>query len=121
MGTVFSISNDSSLPIYNVQILCDIDDAEFTDGGRIVGGMTIVPTDAYAETLSPGQKMNAPCDNALAARSAKSAKITIRVGYNPFIGIGHEPFSVWWRQHTEFRMTASQSEDGSWIWRNVGH
>jgi hypothetical protein len=122
MGTVFSISNDSPLSIYNVQILCDIDDVKLQDGGGMSGGGTIVPPDSYAETLSPGQKMNAPCDNALALRgSAKSAKITIRVGYNPFIGFGHEPFSVWWRRHAEFRMAAAQSEDGSWIWRNVGH
>jgi hypothetical protein len=120
MGTVFSISNDSPLSIYNVQILCDIIDVTVGGGGRISGGGTIIPANSYAETLSPGQKMNAPCDNALAVRaSPKSAVIAIRVGYNPYLKSLSDPVSVWWRKHTEFRMEAAQSEDGTWIWRSV--
>jgi hypothetical protein len=122
MGTVFSISNESPLPIYNVQVLCDIDSVQVSGGGGISGGGSIVPSNSYAEALSAGPKMTAPCDNAIAVRgSTKSALITIRVGYNPFIKIARDPFSVWWRQHTEFRMEAAQSEDGSWIWRKVPH
>lgn len=111
MGTVFHIVNESMFPISNVQVMCDIVELRSKGGGFMSGGGTVIPPDSFAPNLSPGKRMNAPCDSSVAMQDAYSAALTVRVAYTPFF---------WWRRETEFPMKAARSEDGTWIWKSIG-
>jgi len=109
MGTVFYISNDGLLPLYDITVDCGIYDVQ---APRITfhGNFAVRFPDSHADVLHPGHKMTTPCAHAVNVQ-ATSARIAIIVDYRP-------PW-VWWHRREQFPLEAERSEDGTWIWKNI--
>jgi hypothetical protein len=110
-GTVFYLSNDGLLSLYDVTATCGIDNIETQGGGRI-SGFALQPTETHADVLSPGHKMTLPCAQAIVVDlPIGNAKMTVRVRYRPAF--------VWWHKTEKFPLEAMKTRDGNWIWKNL--
>ncbi len=110
MGTAFNLTNDGTLPVYDIETECGIDSAIST-GGAFVSGISFTFPTSKAPVLSPGHKMDLPCDKAVMLNNPKSASVTIFVRYRPAWR--------WWATEEQFPMQAQESEDGTWLWRST--
>lgn len=112
MGTVFYLSNDGILPIYNIEIGCVLSNVRARGGSFIGGEGTFNQPQNTAPLLSPGKKMTVPCATSVAiVGEAEVAEMTVVVDYKPAL--------VFWRKRDKFPLKAQRSEEGTWIWRNV--
>ncbi len=109
MGTVFAVSNDGVLSIYDITVDCGVNDVR-APNVTIQGNIAFRFPQSHATVLSPGHKMTTPCANAVVIQST-SAKITIIVDYRPPL--------VWWHRTEQFPLEAERSEGGTWIWKNI--
>jgi len=111
MKTIFSIENQSLLPIRDIDALCGIEEVIDKFGGGIKNGNIRFP-DSHADTLSPGEQMSLPCDRVVGMRTGtERAKIVIKVSYRPDW--------VWWHRHIDFPVQAERGKDGTWVWRRL--
>lgn len=118
MATVFSLSNDGTLPIHSVMAVCGA--VQFTMGkwqmesGPDAG---FIFPESKTEILSPGHKMTLPCGHVIgppvgvAPTDITRAEITIVVHYRP----------DWWPWHKTMRFPwkAEKTQDGTWIWKSM--
>jgi hypothetical protein len=109
MGTVFHVSNDGVLPLYDLVVTCGAKDIE--SGSRNVKNIGFLRPQSSAAILSPGHKMDAACAHTVVSTSTSKAELTIVVNYR-------RPLT-WWSTTDEFPLEAERSADGAWIWSNV--
>jgi hypothetical protein len=110
MGTVFYVSNEGVVPVYDLDVSCGIDDVS---GGAPGGmsGFSIGTRESRAAKLSPGHKITAPCDTIKINSPDARAVLTILVDYKAPLG--------WWHKTETFPLKAEKAEDGTWIWRTT--
>jgi hypothetical protein len=109
MGTVFHVSNDGVLPLYDLVVICGAKDIEFGSGN--VKNIGFLRPQSSAAVLSPGHKMDAACAHAVVSTSTAKAELTIVVNYR-------RPLT-WWSKTDEFPLKAERGADGAWVWSNV--
>jgi len=110
-GTVFSLSNESLLPIHDVLAICRVDDLRTPQDVQFQN-IEIHTPESKAGVLSPAQKMTLGCQHSFDTHGRTLyAKATIAVGYRPDF--------LWWRRNIEFPMEALRGEDGTWIWKRI--
>ena len=109
MQTVFSLANDSLLPVHDVIVTCHLDKWEAKN--MEMQGIGFQFPESHAEVLSPSQRMSLPCDRIIEGRTTTTAKMTIKVTYRPDY--------VWWLRHIEFPAEAQHNADGTWLWRRL--
>ncbi len=115
MGTIFYLSNDGALPIYDVVATCGNLDL-IGEGFQVVGGGIEfqAPPEARADILSPGHKMTlpyAPVFGFTAISNLKGAHLIIRAHYRPAF--------LPWRKTATFPFEAIRTANGNWIWRSI--
>lgn len=112
-GTVFFISNDGVLTLYDLEIRCRVDDIETADGLQLKGATFRFPLGSTAERLESGKKMTAPCQRAIEVTGSPAVRsaMTIIADY--------KPIKWWFRRREEFHVEAAKSQDGTWIWTHV--
>jgi len=98
MGTVFSLSNQASWPVYDVKAGCEILRVdELPPGNRhFVGSATFYFPESRAEILSPKQKLTVPCGRAIATKLDSSETAEIRA--EMFIVVSFRPGGLWWHK-----------------------
>ena len=61
-STMFTVSNDGALPIYDVNTACRINDARGANNFSVTGGGTIIQAEAlWATKIDPSEKMTVRC------------------------------------------------------------
>ncbi|MGE5111295.1 MAG: hypothetical protein ACM3JB_10595 [Acidobacteriaceae bacterium] len=117
LGTSFYVSNDWVLPIYDVEVSCDIDNVQpFGTNGSTIGGFSMMRPPFNIEKVEGGGKISAPCNHAIAMRgpnNAAKARISVAISYRPF--------GAFWHRHVRFPMEAERTETGEWIWNYLGN
>jgi hypothetical protein len=108
MGTVFVLSNDGALPIFDIKAACKIEDLTTLTGIEL-SDLSATNPDSRASILSASKKMALPCHHIFATASPASARIAIEITYKPFV--------MWWSQKASFLMEAERVADGTWIWK----
>jgi len=91
LGTVFSLSNQASWPVYDVKAGCEILRVdELPPGNRhFVGSATFYFPESRAEILSPKQKLTVPCGRAIATKldSSETAEIHAEMFISSHLGL----------------------------------
>jgi len=114
MKTVFAISNDGLLPIYDVAATCGMNNVatQYSGVPLTLQGIGVEFPQSHFAALSPTQQASLPCNRVLGgAQQAINAEMTINVAYRPSL--------VWWHRHTSFHLKAEKGEDGLWVWERV--
>jgi hypothetical protein len=108
MGTIFSITNGGAFDIQDVLIACGIDSLA---GGRI-RGFSIQMPDSKIGTIVAGNSADSACENTVVGDTVYGGTISLRVSYRP---------SFWpWKRGREFTMKSTQTDKGTWIWKQAG-
>ena len=80
----FIVTNDTILPLFNVNISCHLDNVLLLDGGRFSNGA--IKTEQTLSIMVPHQKTTAPCHRAIYTDSpATRGIVAIAVSYYPFL------------------------------------
>jgi hypothetical protein len=114
MKTVFALSNDGLLPIYDVTATCDMNNVATQYPGVILTlqGIQFRFPQSHFDTLSPTQQASLPCNRILGrAQQSVNAEMTIHVTYKPTL--------AWWHRQISFHLKAEPGEDGLWVWERV--
>jgi hypothetical protein len=119
MGTVFSLSNVGSVPVYDLKVGCEIMRIdEVPPGNRhFVGPTTVYLPESRAEILSPGNKMTVQCGRAIAAKLDNVE--THEIHAEMFLVVTFRPKGLWWHKSQEFPMGTEKTENGTWIWKSI--
>jgi hypothetical protein len=114
MKTVFALSNDGLLPIYDVTAICDMKNVGTQYPGVLLlfQGVAFDLPQSHIDTLSPNQQASLPCNQILGkAEQAVNAEMTINVTYKPTL--------AWWHRQVSFHLKAEKGEDGLWVWEKI--
>ena len=119
LGTVFSLSNQASWPVYDVKAGCEILRVdELPPGNRhFVGSATFYFPESRNEILSPKQKLTVPCGRAIATKLDSSE--TAEIHAEMFIVVSFRPGGLWWLKSEKFPMRTEKTENGTWIWKSI--
>lgn len=119
MGTVFSLSNEGSRPVYDVKAGCEIMRVDALPPGNrhFVGPATFYFPESHAEILPPKHKMTVPCGRAIATKL--DGVETSEVHAEMFIVVTYRPKGLWWHKSEKFPMGTEKTENGTWIWKSI--
>lgn len=119
MGGMFNLSNNGSLPVYDVKAGCKVMrvDTPLAGSPNPVEGTTVYFPESMAEILSPGQQMAVPCGRAIPIQQ-DNAK-TLEIHAQMFFVVTYRPKWVWWHKSENFPMETTKTENGMWIWKSI--
>jgi hypothetical protein len=119
MGAVFSVSNEGSRPVYDVNAGCEIIRVdELPPGNRhFLGSTTFYFPESRAEILSPRHKMTVPCGRAIATKldNVETSEVYAQL----FIVVTYKPKGLWWHKSEKFPMGTEKTENGTWKWKSI--
>ena len=120
IGTIFNVSNEGSLPIYDVKAECEVLRLDMRPPGNrtFVGPATFDFPEARAEILPPRHKMTVPCGRAIAAK-LENMKKTYEIHAEIFIVVTYRPKGLWWYKLEKFPMGTEKAENGMWMWKSI--
>lgn len=107
--SVFYLSNDGKLSIYNVSFACALNNL-----GEIVDNVVIDLGRQNAAVLRPGARLALSCPDAVQVNTLsaqRNATVTLLVIYRP----------AWvpWSRRVSFAMAAENTAPGVWTWKSV--
>jgi hypothetical protein len=106
MGTIFDVTNNGILPLYDVDQGCGFDQVKYA-GGEI-SGISMTPFEYKLGTLAPGDTKSLNCEKTLALGGTQF-DIAIEITYRPLL---------WpWRITKSFPFEAEKADDGTWVWK----
>jgi len=107
MATIFSLSNEGYLSVYDITVTC----LPFVKGNRYqIDNATFNPTDFRVAVLSPGHRVKLPCNEAIAILDASATSATLEMP------IRYRPKGAFWHRTATFSFEADRSHDGTWVW-----
>lgn len=110
MATVFYVSNDGLVSVYDVKVSCVVRDLSGTNGAGY-HNLRFQTDAAPMHRLEPGHKLTADCSRPFNAEAATKAEMGLMVEY--------KPLPVWWKKSTIFPMKAEKTASGEWVWSNL--
>lgn len=119
MATVFSVSNDGMLPVYDVTVGCEIARLDISSPRKTVskGPTTVYFPESRAEILPPGHKMTVPCGRAVASRLDNGERLEFLA--EVFVVVTYRPQWLLWHKSEAFPMKTEKSENGTWVWKSI--
>lgn len=118
MAVMFSVSNDSLLPVYDVKVGCEIVRLDTPPPGKPFKGSTIVYFPEFdAEILSRGHNMTVPCGRAVASKLDNGARLEFLA--EVFVVVSYRPKWLLWRKSEAFPMKTEKLESGTWVWKSI--
>jgi len=119
MATVFSVSNDGMLPVYDVTVGCEIARLDISSHRKTVskGPTTVYFPESRAEILPPGHKMTVPCGRAVASRLDNGERLEFLA--EVFVVVTYRPQWLLWHKSEAFPMKTEKSENGTWVWKSI--
>jgi hypothetical protein len=119
MGTVFSVSNEGSRPVYDVKAGCEVMRVDVLPPGNrhFVGPETFYFAESRAQILPPRHKMTVPCGRAIATKlnNVETNEVYAQV----FIVVTYKPKGLWWYKSEKFPMGTEKTENGTWKWKSM--
>lgn len=106
LGTVFNLTNNGLLPVYEVVHTCQVETSDGAGGG-IKGGIGITHGDPKLGNLEAGMTKSLSCERTV--RGAVTASMTIWITYRSLL---------WPLKITKFfQFEAEKADDGTWVWK----
>jgi hypothetical protein len=118
MSTIFSLSNEGSLPVYDLKAACEVMRLEIPPpGNRRFGPTTVYLPKSSAEILFPGHKMPIPCGRAIASKLDSMEMPEIHA--EMFIVVTYRPKWLLWYKSEKFPMKTEKTDHGTWRWKSI--
>ena len=119
IGTIFNVSNEGSLPVYDVKAECEVMRLDMHPPGNrnFVGPATFEFPESRVAILPPQQKMTVPCGRAIASKldNLEAREINAEM----FIVVTYRPKGLWWYKSEKFPMGTQKVENGTWTWKSI--
>ena len=118
MSTIFSLSNQGSLPVYDVKAVCEVMRLDIPLPGKTHWGpTTIYLPESSAEILFPRHAMTIPCGRAISSKldSVETPEIQAEM----FIVVTYRPKGLLWYKSERFPMKTEKTVNGTWIWKSI--
>jgi len=114
--SVFFLSNDGQLPVYDIMVKCNFPKVKYFDGSGIDSSPDsgFIFPESRANMLSPGHTMTLPCAHSLGFKRPEyltEAEITIIVDFRPDY--------IWWHKRAVFPWRGEKAANGNWIWKSL--
>jgi len=118
LATMFSLSNEGSLPLYDVKAVCEVMHLDIPPPrNRHLGPTTVYLAEFRAETLFPGHTMTIPCARAIASKLDNMEAPEIQA--EMFIVVTYRPKWLLWHKSEKFPMKTEKTDNGTWIWKSI--
>ena len=118
LATMFSLSNEGSLPLYDVKAVCEVMHLDIPPPrNRHLGPTTVYLAESRAETLFPGHTMTIPCARAIASKLDNMEAPEIQA--EMFIVVTYRPKWLLWHKSEKFPMKTEKTDNGTWIWKSI--
>jgi hypothetical protein len=118
MATMFSLSNEGRLPVYDVKAVCEVTRVDLPPPiSRHLGPATVYFPESRAEVLIPGHKMAIPCGRAIASKLDNLE--TPEIQAEMFIVVSYRPKWLLWYKSEKFPMKTEKTDHGTWIWKSI--
>lgn len=118
MAAMFSVSNDSLLPVYDVKVGCEIVRLDTPPPGKpFKGSTTVYFPESRTEILSRDHKMTIPCGRAVASKLDNGARLEFLA--EMFVVVTYRPKWLLWRKSESFSMKTEKLESGTWVWKSI--
>jgi hypothetical protein len=119
MGTIFSLTNEGLLPVYDVKAGCEVMRVDTPPPGNrhLVEPTTFYFPESRVEILSPGHKMTIPCGRAIATKLGNTE--TLEFHAEMFIVVTYRPKWLLWHKSEKFPMETAKTENGTWTWKSI--
>jgi hypothetical protein len=118
MATMFSLSNEGSLPVYDVKAVCEVMRLDIPPpGNRHMAPTTVYSPESRAEMLFPGHKMTIPCGRAIAGKLDNLEAPEIQA--EMFIVVIYRPKWLLWCKSEKFRVKTQKTDNGTWVWKSI--
>ena len=119
MGTMFTVSNEGLLPVYDIQAGCEVMRVDTPAPGNkhFVGPKAFYFPESRAEILSPGDKMIVPCGRTIAMTMDNAETLGIRA--DMFIVVTYRPKGLLWHKSEKFPVEMVKTEDGAWLGKSI--
>lgn len=119
MGTLFTLSNEGLLPVYDIQAGCEVMrvDTPPPSNRHFVGPKAFYFPESRAEILSPGHKIIVPCGRTIAMTLDNAETLEIRA--DMFIVVTYRPKGLLWHKSEKFPVEMVKTEDGAWLGKSI--
>jgi len=118
IATMFSLSNDGRLPVYDVKAVCEVTRVDLPPPiSRHLGSATVYFPESRTEVLIPGYKMTIPCGRAIASKLDNLE--TPEIQAEMFIVVSYRPKWLLWYKSERFPMKTEKTDHGTWIWKSI--
>ena len=117
MTTMFSLSNEGPLPVYDVKAVCEVIRLDIPSRDRHLGPTRAYPPESSAEILCPAHKMTIACGRAIASKLDNME--TPEIDAEMFIVVSYRPKWLLWHKLEKFPMKTEKTNNGTWIWKSI--
>jgi hypothetical protein len=117
MTTMFSLSNEGPLPVYDVKAVCEVIRLDIPSRDRHLGPTRAYPPESSAEILFPAHKMTIACGRAIASKLDNME--TPEIDAEMFIVVSYRPKWLLWHKLEKFPMKTEKTNNGTWIWKSI--
>ena len=118
MASTFSLSNEGSLPVYDVKAICEVTRLDIPPPINMhLGPNTVYYPESHLEILIPGQKMTIRCGRAIANRLENMQ--TPEIQAEMFIVVTYRPKALLWYKSEKFPMKTEKRDNGTWTWKSI--
>lgn len=118
LATMFSLSNEGSLPLYDVKPVCEVMRLDIPPPrSRHLGPTMVYLPESRAEILFPGHTMTIPCGRAIASKVDNIEAPEIQA--EMFIVVTYRPKWLLWHKSEKFPVKTEKTANGTWIWKSI--
>jgi hypothetical protein len=117
VATMFSLSNEGPLPVYDLRAVCEVTRLDIPPANRHLGPTAVYFPESHAEMLFPGRKMTIPCGRAIASKLDNLE--TPEIQAEMFIVVTYRPKWLLWYKSEKFPMKTEKTDTGTSVWRSI--